>query len=311
MTVLNLLQSPVDKVSTKIKSGFDLDKALEECGLNWGLREEFIATESGILVPGKKVVIREDNNNVLGVVSNKYASISNKKAFGLFQPLLDSGEATLETGGHIGGGKKTFLQVKIGNGPMVVTGDDVINKYLLLTTGHDGSSSLKVIHTPIRMYCMNQLATVTASGRTAGKLLKFQHTPKIHEQLEVVAAVLGEVNANFEKTLEAYKLIANKEVKSKEELRAYIHRVFDLESQKVERNIKHIESTTEKIVNLFDNGRGTQNTEHTLWRAYNAITEYTSHEVGNNDESRLNSLMFGNGDKINKRALQIAIQLAA
>ena len=311
MSVLNLLKSPMAKISKNIESGFNLESALEETGLNWTVRSETMETESGIIVPGKKVIIREDNNKVLGVVGEKYGDLDNADAFGHFKPLLDSGKAELTMGGAVAGGKKVFLQAKLSGESMVVKGDDVVDKFLLLTTSHDGTSSLKLIQTPIRMSCQNQLAMMTTNAKAAGRLLKFQHTPKIHEQLEVVAAVLKDLDANFEKTLEAYRVIANKEVTSTKQLKSYIHSVLGLNTQSSPKEVTHITNTTEKIVNLFETGRGTTGTEKTLWRAYNAVNEWVGHEVGRSDEGRFNSLISGTNGKLNNRALELALKLAA
>jgi hypothetical protein len=48
-----------------------------------------------------------------------------------------------------------------------------------------------------------------------------------------------------------------------------------------------------------------------MWAAYNAVTEYLQYERGNNVATRLDSLWFGQGATLNKKALQTAVDIAA
>jgi hypothetical protein len=63
-------------------------------------------------------------------------------------------------------------------------------------------------------------------------------------------------------------------------------------------------------VDLSETGRGYQTMRGTWWGAYNAVTEYLGYEAGNKkttQEGRLGSLWFGRGQRINDRALELAV----
>lgn len=66
------------------------------------------------------------------------------------------------------------------------------------------------------------------------------------------------------------------------------------------------------IIDLFETGTGNTlpGVRGTLWAAYNAVTEYTTHHRGRSAENRLNS-QFSDGLALNQRALTEAIKLAA
>ena len=48
----------------------------------------------------------------------------------------------------------------------------------------------------------------------------------------------------------------------------------------------------------------------TYWAAYQAVTEYLSHEYGRTAESRYNALWFHHSQKMNRLALEIAVTRA-
>jgi hypothetical protein len=63
---------------------------------------------------------------------------------------------------------------------------------------------------------------------------------------------------------------------------------------------------------LFEEGIGNDidGVAGSLWAAYNAVTEFTTHHRGHSANSRLNSLWFGDSKKVNERALKAAMDLA-
>ena len=66
-----------------------------------------------------------------------------------------------------------------------------------------------------------------------------------------------------------------------------------------------------KVV-VFETGKGNDlpGVQGTVWAAYNAVTGYLGHERGRTDDGRLNSLWFGEGASLNRRALEAALVLA-
>jgi hypothetical protein len=70
------------------------------------------------------------------------------------------------------------------------------------------------------------------------------------------------------------------------------------------------------MIDNFEAGRGAQELPEvsrggTWWRAYNAVTEHLTYDRGRAEDSRLNSLWFGELVRINGRALQTALELSA
>ncbi len=71
-------------------------------------------------------------------------------------------------------------------------------------------------------------------------------------------------------------------------------------------------NTLNNVTNLFEVGQGNDmpGVKGTWWAAYNAATEYLSHNKGRNADNRYESLWFGQAANTNKKALDVAISLA-
>ena len=67
-----------------------------------------------------------------------------------------------------------------------------------------------------------------------------------------------------------------------------------------------------KILPLFTDGSGQhlEGVKGTLWGGYNAITEYLTHERGRTQDTRMDSVWFGDSHKVAQRALRVAHQMA-
>jgi hypothetical protein len=65
------------------------------------------------------------------------------------------------------------------------------------------------------------------------------------------------------------------------------------------------------ILPLFESGKGNDmaGVKGTAWAAYNAVTEYLTHTRGRSIDNRLDSLYFGQGATLNRKALQLAIAM--
>ncbi len=94
------------------------------------------------------------------------------------------------------------------------------------------------------------------------------------------------------------------------DLRRYIKNVFKIEECK--EGSTRLKNIMEEIVRLAETGRGNElaSVRGTLWTAYNGVSEWLGYQRGNTPDNRLNSLWFGDGANLNRRALETAIEMA-
>jgi phage/plasmid-like protein (TIGR03299 family) len=249
---------------------------------------------------------RKDSGSILGVVGPSYHPLQNAEAFKFFQPFLDSGLAELHTAGSLRDGKRVFVLAKIKGDPMEIAKDDEVEKFILLSNSHDGSLAVRVGYTPIRVVCANTLAA--SHNNRGSKLLRIKHTSNLNMALEEVRETMNVINQTFEASAEQYRSLVRKQV-NEADLRKYIKLVLEIPES--EHDSKQGERILEEVRPLFEKGRGNDmpSIKGTMWAAYNAFNEYLGYKKGRSQDTRLDSLWFGESATQNNRALNVALEM--
>ncbi|MEE9910233.1 MAG: DUF932 domain-containing protein [Deltaproteobacteria bacterium] len=282
-------------------------EAIIAAKLDWQveLRRVYTETPGGIANVGildHFAVCRTSDNTFLGIVGPDYTPLQNEQALEWFQPFLDANEATLETAGSLKGGRQVWALAKIRDGNKDVNQKDPLAHYILLSNAHDGSVAVRVGFTPIRVVCNNTLAM--AHDSEASKLLRVRHTSNLQVNLETVRETMKVARNEFAATVEQYQKMQKRGIDAAG-LERYIRVVFSLPDNKGGREL------IPKIVYLFENGRGHQEAGKNYWGAYNAVTEYLNYFRGKTQDNTLSSLWFGESTNVNRKALNIALKMAA
>jgi len=319
-------------------------EAIRLAGLDWQVvLKDLQLVETGQAVD-HKATVRATDGSVLGVVGPRYRPLQNADAFGWFQPFLENGEASIHTAGSLAEGRRVWILAKINRAPSVIAPGDEVQKFILLSNSHDGTLAVRVGFTPVRVVCANTLAM--AHNGDASKLVRIRHTAGARQTLEDVRSIMNAADQTFEQTADVYRQLARTPITGAD-LRKYVKTVLDLPAEDKDlstrnRNVldgilaRHGEqaavvadlfaglrdqqqaetvagaSLLDSIIGNFEQGRGQQlpASRGTYWTAYNAVTEYLSHERGRTQDSRLNALWFGDGATMNQRALTVAQNLA-
>src|SRR5690606_4354325 len=71
-------------------------------------------------------------------------------------------------------------------------GDDVTEKYIFLTTSHDGSGSITAAFTPVRIVCQN---TLNASLGNMTNVVRIKHTSGAKQRIENAHKIMGLANS--------------------------------------------------------------------------------------------------------------------
>ena len=180
--------------------------------------------------------------------------------------------------------------------------------YVLLSNSHDGSLAVRVGFTPIRVVCNNTLCLAHESK--ASKLLRVKHTSRVLENLEDVRDTIDLAQQEFAATVKQYNQLASRQIKSTD-LVKYVRIVFGLKERHRTPAQEKQEKIVPSVVRLFENGRGSRTAGANYWGAYNAVNEYLNYFRGKTQDNTLNSLWFGNSASLNKKALEVAMELAA
>jgi phage/plasmid-like protein (TIGR03299 family) len=155
-------QAPWHGLGERVEQALSSKEALQKSGLDWQVIQKTILTDDLIEIQGFKANIRASDNQVLGVVTNRYKIVQNHEAFSFTDQLLGEG-VRYETAGSLQNGKKVWLLARLPEKYMIL-GDDV-NPYLVFSNSHDGTGSIKVAMTPIRVVCQNTLNLALSSAK--------------------------------------------------------------------------------------------------------------------------------------------------
>ena len=305
-------EAPWHGLGTKLENPATATEAIRAARLDWQVTKKPLAAVDGIAVlslPGRYAVVREDlwgtpECAVLGLVGRDYTPLQNSQAFEFFDPIAGKGAAIYHTAGALGKGERVWILAKL---PSVIriAGDDIVEKYLLLSNSHEGTSSVQIKLTPIRVVCQNTLTMALKDGPT----VRVSHTRDVHQRLRDAERMLGLIESHYGHIEEVFKAMVEVNL-PKPRLMEYLSHVFpDPPDPENERVVKRVKNDREWVEFFFVQGKGNQSRDvaGTLWAAYNGITEYVDHRsTAQSADRRLISLWFGEGYQIKARAFRVA-----
>uniref|UniRef100_A0A6M3JGJ4 DUF932 domain-containing protein n=1 Tax=viral metagenome TaxID=1070528 RepID=A0A6M3JGJ4_9ZZZZ len=287
-------------------------EAIMAARLDYKIELQPVFLKSGKQIPDRMASVRPDTQNALGMVTDRYKIIQNVEAFDFFDNVVGEGKAIYNTAGALGLGERIWILAKLPDN-VVITKNDIVEKYLLLTNSHDGKSALKMYFTPVRVVCQN---TLILSLMDASSGISIRHKGNIKAKVEEAQRVLGIATifySDFEKISKAF-VGRSLDVKKTEN---YFDRVLDIDAEKPDEISTRSDNIKNELLGLYENGKGNDlpGVRHTLWAAYNAVTEYTDHyrtikNVDKDKSLRLDSIWFGTGAKLKERAYDIGLEFA-
>ena len=84
-------QAPWHGLGVRVEAAPSSEEALRLSGLDWNVIQQPIKTRGGVEIPGYKANLRDVDNQVLGVVTDRYRVVQNAEAFAFTDALLGRG----------------------------------------------------------------------------------------------------------------------------------------------------------------------------------------------------------------------------
>lgn len=304
--------APWHGLGTELDGPATAEEALKAAELDWKVVKTPLYIHAGehrSKVYNKYAIVRKDtlgsgDCRVLGVVGNGYTPLQNRAAFEFFDPIVGKDAAVYHTAGVLAQGQRVWILAKLPSDIRVV-GDDIVNKFLLLSNSHDGKSAVQVKFTPIRVVCSNTLTMALSRGPT----IRLAHTKDLQLRLKQSEQLLGIVHNYYAEIEEDFSAMSRVRLDT-ERLAEYLMDVFPApKDPSNERALERMERDRLFAEHFFDQGRGTdiKGVPGTLWAAYNGVTELIDHRrFGYSDSRRLGSVWFGDGYLTKARAFRVA-----
>jgi phage/plasmid-like protein (TIGR03299 family) len=140
-------KEPWHGLGTKLDGPVTSEEAIKAANLDWVVEKKPLVAYDGKHahpVGNRYAIVRKDcygqPKPVFGIVGADYTPLQNRDAFAFFDRIVGRGAAIYHTAGALGDGERVWMLAKLPN-PIHVAGDDVTDKFLLLSNSHDGGNA--------------------------------------------------------------------------------------------------------------------------------------------------------------------------
>lgn len=277
--------APWHGLGTCVENAPGSQEALKVAGLDWKVVQKPIFTEEGQLVGGFKANIRDRDNQILGVVTDRYRVVQNEEAFAFTDQLLGEG-VTYETAGSLQGGRRTWILAKLPQ-RYIISGDE-ITPYLVFMNSHDGTGAIKAAMTPIRVVCQNTLNLALSNAKRSWSA---NHVGNINGKLDDARYTLlyaDKYMAELGRSIDRLNQIRLSDQKVYE----YINALFPLADNATEQQKKNLLRMKEDVKARYFEAPDLKHIGRNGYRFVNAVSDFATHSKPLRERSTYRENLF-------------------
>lgn len=262
---------PWHGLGVQVQEAPESKDALRLAGLDWKVYQREVYTDSGIKIEGYRANVRNTDNKVLGVVTERYKIVQNEEAFSFTDTLLGKG-VRYETAGSLQEGKKVWLLARLPK-EYIISGEQ-ISPYLVFSNSHDGSAAVRVAVTPIRVVCNNTLNLALSTAKCSWAMVHTGNIKgKIHEAQETLFMAenyMSKLGKEFEE-LKRQKL-------SERQVKEYIELLLPLEKTTSLVTAKNVKKLRDDLRARYYDAPDLQDVGgNNAYRFINAVSDFATH----------------------------------
>lgn len=256
----------------------------------------------------------------LGGLSKDFHPIQNRDAFSIIPALSNVRDMTLVKGNMWGGGAGVYAQISLG-GMQIGNGNDRVGKYLSVVNSHDGSKAMRILITPYRFYCKNQIAPAISKATEGATMITIHHNASADQKLEELINRMKIVDEVFQNTEEVYNDLASKRITADyvEEVisRMYPRLSHDATVRQQNARKAKIDATLDRF-NFADGMRDDARfadiqqdpNVFNAWNLYNAVQGTIQHD-SRNTASKEKSIIMGDIANRSASALSLVMEVCS
>lgn len=295
-TMFSVRKTPWHRLGAVLNDAPDLSSALRLAGADFEVvkRPIVVAADEDEGFPtcsvrGSFAVTRADRHAVLGIVGERYTPLQNRDAFEILSPLLDTGHATLETGGVLRGGEDVWLMAKFAlpdqSEARALLGEEVA-PYFLIANNHAGRRGVLCTITPVRVVCANTLAMARQPGaRGIGRAFTITHNANVRINTAVAAQRLYRgVCERLEHAARQYQLLKQKQLTMQQWRELVLDTAAPLPKRRPSERDgflngmwERAQGRRDRLTRLWESGTGHRG-DASAWEAYQAVAESLDHD---------------------------------
>lgn len=269
-------------------------------------------------VPRKQGILKLGKNNenqIIGVVGEKYKVVQNMEVFTALDTLVDSGEARYSAAGEYNNGANIWMIMELPTGVQVA--NDPHAAFLLVQSSHDGSGAVRIRPIIERIFCANQINKLITKGKANDYTYTMKHTTNaklsvqdirnitqltyqsIAEYEEVASHLLGR-GANHLRAREIFRKVWA--LPSTVEDKPY-----HMLTQGERRQQTLAYAARDKAWEIYQNSPTQENIKGTDFGIWQAVVEYADHHASGGSERLAVATLSGRNDAIKNKALSLVL----
>lgn len=239
-SLMYVRETPWHGLGTKVEEAPTSAEAIKLAGLDWEVQPKPIYTEDNIVIPNHKANVRDIDNKVLGIVTDRYKIVQNQDAFDFTDNLIGE-DCKYETAGSLCGGKKIFLLARMPERKIL---EEAFDPYICFTNTHDGSGSIRAIMTPTRVVCQN---TLSLALKNASRMWSTRHVGDLESKLAEARHTLQLANDYMDK----FEIVADQLAHTKvtdEEVIKFLDDLFPVDENDSDRKKRNVSDAKEQFM---------------------------------------------------------------
>jgi phage/plasmid-like protein (TIGR03299 family) len=280
-------------------------------------------------IAGYQAITRIDTGRTLSVMTETYTPIQNDSLIRIAEALRD--DINIDAVCVLSDGRKVTFTAKIRGAEGDVVPGDPVQQYLVGCTSHDGSIPFQLLFSPIRVVCQNTLSAalgVASNQRHRNNAIRIRHTKNAESLIARLPELVDVRRRQFIGGLDELRHMAATPC-TKAQFRQYISTVFADQLQGTINDLRGDKSTARpRVLEDFPGWSSMQRkfngeaigielpaSRGTAWCAYQAVTEYISHESGRAKDpneaarQRLEALYWGKASEMITSAHSFALAM--
>lgn len=283
---------PWHGIGTQVAEAPNSADAIKLAGLDWEVVQKGVLLETGEKVDGYKANVRETDNSILGIVSNRYQVVQNHEAFAFCDNLLGEG-VRFETAGSLANGKRNFILARMPDAYKML--DDKVDPFLVFTNSHDGKGSIIAAMTPVRVVCQN---TLNLALRQTKRSWATCHKGNIRNKLDEAMMTLRMGDA-YMKALQDEAVELAKFKIPDEKIMDYIQMLMPIDKKASERSQKNTAELQVCLLNRYLDAPDLKHVDKSALRFVNAVSDFATHQkplrqTANYQENMFSKTIDGN-----------------
>jgi phage/plasmid-like protein (TIGR03299 family) len=317
------------QAGTAVNAG-SASEAAQQAGLDWNVMladmeavvsnkvNEYESVTDHYPVPKRQAVIKlgkEDNNEVIGVVGDKYKIVQNMEVFSALDTLVDSGDARYTAAGEYNNGANIWMVMELPAGVQVA--NDPHAAFLLVQSSHDGSCAVRIRPIIERLFCANQINRIIKGKHKNAYTYVMKHTTNSQLSVNDIRNITQLTYDSIQQYETVAGVLLDRKVDERQ-VKNIFKSVWALPSE-VENAPEHLLSQGQRrqrtialngrdsAWNIYSQSPTQENIRGTAFGVWQAVIEHADHYASGGSDRRAIATISGRNDRIKDKALDLIL----